>query len=212
MKKRMTRRVELLLGHLVTVLIVAILAGGLFLASRACAATLTMSLDQPTYEVGAPIFLIVTGDPQGATASSGIFARLAFDTSIRFEGSLTLSPPTTDGVPWTSRALCQDGLETYWVDPYTGGHYRYGDIWAYNPPGNDWGTPFTLDQPLVKQIVLRATQPGDFVLHWDPHFEYSYQFFGESLGQYTTTVRVVPEPGTGWLVALGLLAIVGRRR
>lgn len=50
----------------------------LALGSAANAATLTVITDQPSYQVGDTILLVVTGDAEG-TNDSSIYGRLLFD-------------------------------------------------------------------------------------------------------------------------------------
>jgi len=82
--------------------------------------------------------------------------------------------PVGSTLHWTRRYLCQDNrLERYRQDEQVGSPYRFADIWAHNAPDmdgsgeGDWGTPNELDDPIVSHILLVATEPGTFFLHWD---------------------------------------------
>jgi len=176
-------------------------------ASWAGGSTLTFEWNQVSYVPGETAVLTIVGDPQGDQTSVGIFGRLDWSPAVELLWT-TEETPTTGGVPWVSRALCQDGrLETYWTNPYVQGPYRFTDVWAFNPP--NWDQPFGIDQPIIATVGLRPTQPGDYVFSWDRYFtaDPGYHFFGESLGQFTTTLHVVPESSTGLLAALGLLVL-----
>jgi hypothetical protein len=163
----------------------------LFIAAQASAATLTITPDQQTYQVGETIALSVFGDAEGATGGN-VFGRVLFDgTLANWMSSSQVALTSFDGaVGWTQGAL-------------SGGA---GFATAFNQLVSE-SPIWPIDTPLFASVILQAEAPGTLMLNWDA---ISLIFFGLT-GAPGASVLVVPEPSAGLLVALGTLEMVTAR-
>jgi hypothetical protein len=172
----------------------------LWLATSAAAATLTVTADKSTYQLGETITLSVVGDAMGASTDV-VFGRLTFDGVLADHlGSSQIGLTSFDGaVPWI-------------IGPLTGGD---GFADAFSQAAG--ASPFVPDEPLSATVLLLTNGPGTLDVQWDLGPSSSQlRFFGLTNAP-GATVTIVPEPASGLLVTLGLLAIGigtsnGRRR
>jgi len=167
----------------------------LAMSSAAQTATLTITPDKQIYEIGEQIVLSVFGDAEGA-ADNFIIGRIRFDSSVAEYVSSAQEPLTSfgGGIPWV-------GFSLFGGDGFADAFIQFvGD------------SPFPVDGPLTASVVLLATQAGTLEFSWETTGDLSLDFFGLRSAP-GGNVTIVPEPATGALMALGLVAIcVGRRR
>ena len=163
-------------------------------ASAAQTATLTITPDKQVYQVGEQIVLNVFGDSEGAQASI-VVGRILFDSGLAdYAGSHQDALTSFGGLTW--------GLE-----PLVGG-VGFGDAFAQFVSLN----PFPVDGPLTASVTLVATAPGTLAFSWATSGPRTLDFFGITNAP-GGSVTVVPEPFTGALVMLGLVATsLARRR
>jgi len=160
----------------------------LAMSSTAQTATLTITPDKQVYQVGETITLSIVGDPEG-TADNAIFGRIRFDGDLADYVSSHQEPLTSFSLPWV-------------LGPLTGGE-DFGD--ALNQFRALEGIP--PDGPLIANVTLLATAPGALDYSWQLFpGPFGLDFFGltDAPGG---SVTIVPEPATGALVALGLIAM-----
>ena len=87
------------------------IALSVFLATGSRAATITLTADQTSYNVGDTITLTITGDSEGATANA-IFGRLVYDSVLANTLSTTQQ---SAGPEWISGPLFTgDGYADVW--------------------------------------------------------------------------------------------------
>lgn len=154
-------------------------------ASSAFAATLSITPDAMTYQVGDTITLSVFGDPMGETAVV-LYGPLTFDGALASH----LSSSQT-GVP-------TDFGNTFITFPLDGGPGFAEAFEQVAPDGS--GSPGL--GPLVATVLLEATGVGTLAVSWLTGLN-QLQFFGltDAPG---TVVEIVPEPTSGLLLGLGL--------
>jgi hypothetical protein len=168
----------------------------LALATSAHAATLTITPDKSTYQVGETITLSVFGDSEGGVDIL-VYGRLLFNSGLTaYLGS------------------SQQGLTTFngfftWVNGSLTGSPGFAD--AFNQSCCQSSAP--VDGPLFAEVSLRATAPGTLTYAWDlVSVENGLHFFGLTNAP-GGSVTIVPEPATALLLGLGLLGIaLGARR
>ncbi len=165
------------------------------LAGPASAASLAVSADKPTYLVGETITLTVTGIRGGLDLDNQIWGRLVYDAALTSTVSSTQTLHTTLLVPWFSL-----GLST-------------GDGFADVFHQTSLALPSLVDQNQSATATLVADAVGLVTVAWDTAGPESLDFFGLT-NTSGTSFTIVPEPGTGLLVAGGLAALTwsGRRR
>lgn len=157
-------------------------------ASAAQTATLTITPDKPVYQVGEEIVLNVFGDSGGAQASI-VVGRILFDAGL------------ADYVTSHQDALTSIGGQLTWfLSPLEGGD-GFGDAFEQSPSVN----PFPVDGPLTASVTLVATAPGTLAFSWATDGLLPLDFFGLTNAP-GGSVTIVPEPSTGVLVVLGLMA------
>jgi hypothetical protein len=176
-------------------LVLAIFAAAAF-STGASAATLTITPDRSTYAVGDTITLSVFGDSEGAT-DQAVYGRILFDGTLAAYVS-------SSQVPLTSF----DGAVVWIAAPLDGGD-GFAEAFDQLCCG---GAVWPVDSPLVATVVLQATVPGRLDYGWQseiipPNDLHILDFFGltDAPGG---SVTIVPEPATGTLAAMGLLALV----
>jgi hypothetical protein len=173
------------------------------LASAASAATLTVTADKLTYTVGETITLSIYGDAEGAT-SNAIYGRLQFDGA--FVNNNTNTQKLIGG-GWVKGGLGSG-------DDGAGGAIDYAE--AFNQVNLDGGTQ-TATNP-ISTITLIATAIGIVYVNWNTNtgsgFELTYFGLTNAPGTVFCIAETcpVPEPTTGALLALGLIALAARRR
>lgn len=163
-----------------------------FASSAASAATLTVTPDAFTYQVGDTITLNVFGDPEGE-ATNGIFGMLLFDEGIATYVDSQQQPLITQFgmATWVQQSL-QGG-----VDAELGGFAEaFDQIWSLNQeqPSNT----------LIATVTLLADSAGLLDLEWNTEGDRLLDFFSLTNAP-GTSVLIIPEPSTGALVALGLV-------
>jgi len=165
----------------------------LVMSSAAQTATLTITSDKQVYQVGEQIVLNVLGDAVGAQ-DGNIFGRILFDAGLAQHIGTNQEPLTSFS-----------GFVTWLIGPIDGGP-GFGDAFSQLISQS----PHPVDGPLVASVTLLATAPGTLNYSWETSGSFELRFFGltDAPGG---SVTIVPEPSTGALVALGLVAICARR-
>jgi hypothetical protein len=183
----------------------------LSLASAASATSLSVIPDKLTYYYGETITLSVSGDALGATSgatSYGIFGQLKYTGS----GAVTTTSQTQKsvGVGWLKGTLSDGALYSDAFNQIAGLNARTAtSLPAVNP---------------FATITLLATGLGLVNVNWNTATGSGFEldFFGLTNAPGTWFIirdcdgeigcPPVPEPETGALLALGLLALAARRR
>jgi hypothetical protein len=160
----------------------------LLLAAPASATTLTVTPDKSTYLVGETITLSVFGDPEGRQALV-IVGRLLFPAELASYADSSQSPLTAFG-GWLS-----------WIQGGLTGGPGFADAF-YQIAGH---SPLPVDGPLTASVILLATSPGSLDFMWLTSGDEQLRFFGLTTAP-GGSVTIVPEPATGLLVTLGLVA------
>ena len=186
-------------------LCVLLLAIGI--AGSAGAATLSVSPDKLTYNVGEPITLTVTADDGGAAAYQ-IVGRLDYSGALVNNGtrSQTILVPTRPAsgldadLGWAGREplnAFDDGTNA-WSDAFNqdSGKFEEG---ADNLPGT------------LSVVTLIASAAGVVDVNWQTISPYQLDFFGLTSAP-GTSFTIVPEPAAAALIMLGLLGLAGWRR
>ena len=175
-------------------------------AMPASSATISITSDQPTYEVGDTITLTIAGDAEGATAWAAF-------------GNLLYDPSLTNTLSVTQGALGPD-----WVlggAPSGDGHAY---VWNQIAPEPMTGTS-------TSTVVLLATAPGTLGFTWDVE---TLEFFGANAPDFSLSLTgdplvvepppvvesppvgeapaSVPEPSAALVFAVGLVVAGAARR
>lgn len=183
----------------------------LFLAHGAYAASLNVSADAGTYQIGDPITLTVTGSiVPTMDAAPNFFVSVDLPPNVSFVSSTAdtaLNPPPMFG-PQTTWAV--GGIQG---SVLTGNSLRVFDQIQGLPPGAPFVNNHSPDFSsafVTATVVLTATGPGSNVPF---DFGTLTNFFGINGASPGTTVNIVPEPASAALLSLGLSAIaLGRQR
>lgn len=164
------------------------------------AATMDLTADKASYQVGETIHLAVTTDAQGELFDD-VFAQLLWGSSGAPDGSLASYVPGSwvQTVPsgWIGNSdetvYQRDGAQTVL------NMVNLGQV----PPGTQIGATLDLvaDAVGVLELSLGSHPETPVPLH-----------FGSVVVPPELTVTIVPEPTTALLLGLGLLALGARRR
>jgi hypothetical protein len=161
------------------------------------AATLSMSTDKSTYDVGETITLTIVGDAEGE-ADVGIFGTVVYDpgrTTVTGQSQSSLTS-LGGGLPWINGVLFLDFPNAGTAD-------------ALNTIAGL--VPQTPDQLVISVITLTADAEGAV------NFQWLADGGSESLSFFSLTnapgasITIVPEPSTAFLVGLGLVGLGLRR-
>ncbi len=165
-------------------------------AAVANAASLTITPDKTSYNVGESIVLTITGD-SGGVAAQGVFGALALSGT----GSMTYvsgsqSPISSFGgaLPWTPSAVGAQNTV-------------FNQIVGVTPFPGDWTSPLAV-------ATYTAATLGVVNIGWNNDSSVgALNFFGIAVGDAgTASITIVPEPTTASLLALGLIGLAMRRR
>jgi hypothetical protein len=155
----------------------------------ASATTLTVTPDKSTYLVGETITLSVFGDPEGVQGSN-IFGRLLFPAELASYADSSQEPLTSfnGSFAWSTGALTGGvGFAT-----------AFDQICCLQPS--------PVDGPLLASVTLLAAAPGVVSYDWlTDSSSATLNFFALTTAP-GGSVTIVPEPATGLLVTLGLVA------
>ena len=160
-------------------------------AHSASSATLSVASDKLTYSVGETITLTVTGDDEGTVALSAV-GQLLYSGALVDNGTRS---QTNLGPGWNEGSLLasDDGINAYSL---AFDQLRISD---YSVSPNLPGT--------LSVVTLIAQAIGVVDVNWNP----TLSFFGLTSAP-GTSFSIVPEPTTGALLVLGLLALGVARR
>jgi hypothetical protein len=182
-----------------------VLSALLIAASAANAATLTVTPDETSYEVGETITLSIVGDAEGASAF-GIQGYLLFDRTLAGFVSMSQQPLTSFGgaTPWLVGGALRNCEAR--------SQYRPGCL-VFNQILPIPGVSAPPDNLLIATLQLEALAPGvlDFSWETDTRSGLQLMFFGLSNAPGASVLVHNPEPGTGALLALGLLQLASLR-
>lgn len=172
-------------------------------ASAAKAATLTVTPDKTSYEVGETITLSIVGDAEGA-AALGIQGYLLFDKTLAGFVSMSQQPLVSGTTTW----LVGGALRNCESSP----QLRSGCL-LFNqilPIAGATGVP---DNLLIATLQLQALAPGVLDFSWDTDTQSGLHlmFFGLPDAPGASVLVHSPEPGTGLLLALGLVQLASLR-
>ena len=175
-------------------------------ASAASAASLSVTPDKTTYNVGETITLTVVGDDQN-TISYGIFGRLEYTGALVNNGTRsqtklvdTESQGSPQG-PWLTGGLSQGDNGTA---AFSDAFFQLAGIspkTASNLPG------------VLSTVTLIAQASGVVQLSWNiaNGMGFELSFFGLTNAP-GASFTIVPEPATLALLGFGLAALATRRR
>ncbi len=179
----------------------------LALAGPSGAATISMTADKTTYGIGETILLTITGDSQGAIAGDSVHVIVKHDpTRVMAQGG-------SGGLPDLFTQF--NGT----VSPVRG-NYEEVCSWA---PGRD-DQCLTFDQlmsaptypadPGDRTSVLQYTVigSGPIAFTFQDQEVGDFYFFDLASAPAGISVLAVPEPSTGALMALGMVALAAWRR
>jgi PEP-CTERM motif len=181
-------------------------------AAPGSAATLTISADKLFYAPGEVVTLTVVGNSGGAT-DNGLFGQIVFDPAGLLDPhAITFTP--------------QSGGPANWLAGYLGCPDPLGDAstcWLINYIEDDPLQGATMDpiEQTLAIVTATAGAPGLYSVDWVVDEGYArdpLDFFGlnsapgVTVGIFNASFQIVPEPGTGVLVAFGIAALGRRRR
>jgi len=184
-------------------------AGFLLLAlftNPALAASIHVLPDSPVYQIGEIITLTVYGDSEGGE-DIGVWGRLVYD------GVMTDTLAATQTVHTSF-----NGTQT-WLQGHL--YLEEGRAAFMNQITPVGLTAVPVDQPQIATVTLRARRVGVvnvefdddlWFFGFDPDLAIGTSFTIVTGTMLIETPRAVPEPSTGGLLGLGLLAIALRQR
>ncbi len=142
------------------------------------AATITITSDQPIYDVGDTITLSVHGDPEGAIGW-GVYGGLVWDPALAETLSVTQQPLGDQWILGGGAALpAVAGRATVWNQIH---EQAFSTDESVGGPG----------AAVTSTIVLRATAPGPLTFAWEEETTYRAVYGLDAQGQYVL-VRLVP--------------------
>lgn len=152
-------------------------------AAVANAATLTISSDKTSYNVGEAIVLTITGDSGGASAA-GVFGALALTGSgsaTYASGSQSQIASFGGALPWTTSAVGAQNTV-------------FNQLVGVTPQLGAWTSP-------LATATFTAASVGTVAIGWDNDgTPGALNFFGIAVGDAgTASVTIVPEPTTAAL-------------
>lgn len=172
----------------------ATLTGLVWMASLAQAATLTITSDEPVYDVGETIRLTVTGESMGGTAF-GIFGQLLYDPALTETVASSQTPHTDSfGAPWAIGILPRgDGFANVINQVKLG-------------PLND------ATQTQVATATLVAEAAGIVDVRWNEQGVARLDFFGLTSAEgyrfriAGAAIDPIPEPSSALIFSFALIA------
>ena len=167
------------------------LASLVLVASSAPAATVSITPERAIYRVGETMRFEVIARPED-TAVGAVFNRVLYDEDLADFVAADQQPWTTWGIAWSELPLLHS----------EGAASVFNQIFSVNLFVAD-------DGPFTASLELVATAPGVFgyaleteqPTYWHSGFREQPTYLPAPL------VTIVPEPGTAFLVSLGLLAL-----
>jgi hypothetical protein len=170
------------------------------MATAANAASLAVSPDKLTYNIGETITLTVTGDDGGAS-TYGIFGRLDYSGALVDNGTRSQMTLTGNNGNWIKGTLSASD----------NGVNASSEVFNQIAPPFDADTATNLPGTLAT-VTLIAMNLGLVNVTWHTVLDgFHLSFFGltDAPG---TSFTIVPEPATAVLLGLGLLALATVRR
>jgi MYXO-CTERM domain-containing protein len=175
--------------------------GAAAIAAKADAASLAVSADKLTYNVGETITLTVVGDDQGYFVKGGIFGQLDYSGALVDNGSRSQLQLVGEYGNWIKGTLAQ-------ADNGTSAHsYAFNQIVGYYAQS---AINLPADNPL-STVTLIAEAVGFVNVNWNTTGFTALDFFGLTNAP-GTSFTIVPEPAPPMLLTVGLLGLAGWRR
>jgi len=182
-------------------------------AIPAAAASLLLTADAAVYAVGETIRLDLVATIDEADRDGSIFGRLTYDP--RLADTLSSSQQQLS----SSGQVIVGGEVVTVILPWTLGPLEHGDGFVTLLDQTRLGSSGVDQTVLLASALLYAEAPGVLDLRWivgagstPPFPSLDLDFFGVT-NHPGVSVRIVPEPSTALLIALGLAGLViGRRR
>ena len=164
-------------------------------AHSASAATLSISADKTTYNIGETITLTVFGDDEGAVAEH-VDGLLVYSGALVDNGTQS---QTNLGNGWLQGTLGagDDGIDAYSI--------------AFSQLQWNGGSDSEVLPGTVSVVTLIARAIGVVDVTWDTTPEGQLTFFGLTSAP-GTSFTIVPEPATAALLGFSLVALAAMRR
>jgi hypothetical protein len=188
------------------VLLAVLLSAISAISVAAQAATLIVTPDASTYQVGEIITLHVVGDPQGGSAR-GIWGRLLFSEALANHWiAPTQSTHTIAGV-----GPARVGPLDQYNNSYS--QYSYGFSDAFNQLFGE--VPTSVEQSTISVIRLKARREGTLSFFWEEQADghgNQLTYFDATPPRPAATVTIVPEPRAAVPIALAFLGLLASPR